>query len=130
MRSEPRRAAFARRAARDGGMVTAELAACLPVLVLLLAVAVSVVSVGDQRVRATDAAREAARAAARGVDTADALALARQAAPGADVAVTVSGGQVVATAIIRTRLPLPFLPQVTVTERAVAAREPPVDGDQ
>jgi len=44
-------------------MVTAELAACLPVLVLMLAVAVSAVSVAGVRVRAQDAAREAAREA-------------------------------------------------------------------
>ena len=48
--------------------MTAELATCLPVLVLLLAVELSAVSVAGQRVRMQDAAREAARAAARGDD--------------------------------------------------------------
>jgi hypothetical protein len=105
-------------------MVTAELAACLPVLVLLLAVALSTVSVASLRVRAQDAAREAARAAARG-DSTNAIRLAQAAAPGAQVDVSVTGGEVVAVASVRAHLLLPFLPSVTVTERAVAAREQP-----
>jgi hypothetical protein len=110
--------------AADRGMVTAELAACLPVLVLLLAVALSAVSVASLRVRAEDAAREAARAAARG-DAATAGRLARAAAPGAQVQVSVSGNEVTAIASVRAHLLVPFLPAVTVTERAVAARETP-----
>jgi TadE-like protein len=105
-------------------MVTAELAACLPVLVLLLAVALSAVSVASVRVRAQDAAREAARAAARG-DSASATRLASDAAPGARVQVSVSGRDVIAVASVHAHLLVPFLPAVTVTERAVAAREPP-----
>jgi hypothetical protein len=119
MRRRPRR-----RGDRDAGMVTAELAACLPVLVLLLAVALSAVSVGSLRVRAQDAAREAARAAARG-DRASALALARAAAPGAQIRITVTAGEVSAVATVQAHLPVPFLPEVTVHEQAVAAREPP-----
>jgi hypothetical protein len=103
-------------------MVTAELAACLPVLVLLLAVALSAVSVASIRVRAQDAAREAARAAARG--DRDAARVAGEAAPGVQLKVSVTGTQVVAIATVRTHLPVPFLPDVAVTERAVAAREP------
>lgn len=104
-------------------MVTAELAAGLPVLVLVLAVALTAVSVAGARVRLQDAAREAARAAARG-DPAVARQLARQAAPGAALTV-VSGSQTV-TAIVRTRVhPLGgWLPTITLTERAVAAAEP------
>lgn len=105
-------------------MVTAELAACLPVLVLLLAVALSAVSVASLRVRAQDAAREAARAAARG-DPGVGQALARRAAPGAVVRVSERGDEVTAVASVRAHLLLPFLPSVTVTEQAVAAREPP-----
>ncbi len=82
MRSSDRRA--------DGGMVTAELAACLPVLVLLLAFVVSVATVGSAAVRAQDAAREAARAAARGDDAA-AARLAHDAAPGAAVSISSDG---------------------------------------
>jgi Flp pilus assembly protein TadG len=106
-------------------MVTAELAACLPVLVLLLAVAVSAVTVANARVRVQDAAREAARAAARG-DQAAARALAAQAAPGVSVRITVDGDQVTAVATLRMHLLASWLPAVTVTETAVAANEPQV----
>ena len=104
-------------------MVTAELAAALPVLVLLLAVVLSAVRVASIRVRAQDAAREAARAAARG-DPAAVARLLRATAPGTSVRWEIRGDRVTAVAVARTRLPVPFLPAVTVTERAVAAREP------
>jgi hypothetical protein len=67
-------------------MVTAELAAALPVLVLLLLAGLSAVRVVDARVRCLDSAREVARAAARG-DT-GAAARARAVAPaGAQVSI-------------------------------------------
>ena len=111
------------RQARDAGMVTAELAACLPVLVLVLAVALTAVSVVSARVRLQDAAREAARAAARG-DSAAAHRLAAESAPGAGVQLSASATQVVA--IVREQVhPLGgWLPALTITERAVAAAEP------
>ncbi len=118
MRSEVRR-----HPDRDAGMVTAELAACLPVLVLALAVALSAVSVAGVRVRAQDAAREAARAAARG-DSAHAVALARQAAPAAQLTVSTTGDDVLAVVSVRVRPLAAWLPAVTVSERAVAAAEP------
>jgi Flp pilus assembly protein TadG len=114
MRSSPR---------REHGMVTAELAACLPVLVLVLAVAVSAVSVAGVRVRAQDAAREAARAAARG-DPAQARRLAQHAAPGATVDITTRGNEVVAVARVTVHPLAGWLPSLTVSELAVAAVEP------
>jgi Flp pilus assembly protein TadG len=111
----------------DRGTVTAEFATCLPVLVLLLAVALSAVSVAGQRVRMQDAAREAARAAARG-DDATARRLAHQYAPGATVSIDRSGGQVTVVAGGSMHLLARWLPSVTVTARAVAAIEPDVDG--
>src|SRR2546423_6318743 len=108
---------------RDEGMVTAELAACLPVLVLLLAFVVSVASVGSAAVRAQDAAREAARAAARGDDAA-AGRLARAAAPGGALSISSDGDDVTAVVEVRQHLLVPWLPAVTVTGRAVAAAEP------
>lgn len=104
-------------------MVTAELAACLPVLVLLLAVAVSAVSVAGVRVRAQDAAREAARAVARG-DAGQAQRLAQRAAPGVALEVTTQGDEVVAVAHVRVHPVAGWLPGLTVSERAVAAVEP------
>jgi Flp pilus assembly protein TadG len=129
MRSERCRVACARvlRARRvvggDGGTVTAELAVCLPVLVLFLAVMLSAVSVAGLRVRAQDAAREAARAAARGDEVA-ARELARQAAPGVALTLASSGDQVTATAQVSAHLLAHWLPAVTVREQAGAALEP------
>lgn len=104
-------------------MVTAEMAACLPVLVLMLAVALSAVSVAGVRVRAQDAAREAARAAARG-DPGQARQLAQRVAPGVTVDITTQGDEVIAMARISVHPVAGWLPSMTVTERAVAAVEP------
>jgi Flp pilus assembly protein TadG len=104
-------------------MVTAELAACLPVLVLVLGVALTALTVVAARVRAQDAAREAARAAGRG-DTAAAQRLAARAAPGAQVMVRQAGETVSAVVRIRVRPWGSWLPAVTVSERSVAAVEP------
>ncbi|HEY3712902.1 MAG TPA: TadE family type IV pilus minor pilin [Jatrophihabitantaceae bacterium] len=104
-------------------MVTAELAASLPVLMVLLGVALSAVSVAGQRVRAADAAREAARAAARG-DSGAAARLATQAAPGAAVTISRSGDRVVAQVRIAVHPMGGWLPALQVVERAVAAAEP------
>src|SRR4051794_8028560 len=98
---------------RDRGMVTAELAACLPVLVLLVGVGVGVVGVVGAQTQALDAAREAARVAARG-EPARARAVAQAVAPGADVSLRTASGWVTATAVLDRRLPVPFLPAVAV----------------
>ena len=81
-------------------MVTAELAAALPVLVVLLAVALTAVSVVAARVRAQDAAREAARAAARG-DPAAGARLARESAPGSTVVLGRGAGGVTAVVLYK-----------------------------
>ena len=62
---------------RDAGMVTAETAVVLPVLLLVLAGAVAAVTVVGAQLRCVDAAREGARAAARGEDVATVRALVR-----------------------------------------------------
>ena len=107
----------------DAGTVTAELAACLPVLALVLAVALTAVGAAAARVRLQDAAREAARLAARGDESA-ARQLARQIAPGSQLELSTSSGEV--TAELRTTVhPLTdLLPGLAVAERAVAAVEP------
>lgn len=77
------------------GTATAELAVCLPALVAVAATLTWGVAVGAAQVRCIDAARVAARAAARGEPTAVAVDAARRAAPrGADVSVAVVGGVV------------------------------------
>jgi Flp pilus assembly protein TadG len=108
---------------RDAGMVTAELAACLPVLVLVLGVALSAVAIVSARVRVLDAAREAARAAARS-DGSAARRLVGEIAPGARS--TVTRGSATTSAVVTLAVhPLTgLLPAITVSGRAVAATEP------
>lgn len=103
-------------------MVTAELAACLPVLMLLVAFAISVVTVCNARVRAQDAAREAARVAARG--DSDAEQVGRQVAPGAALEVANDGERVTAVATLHVHVVASWLPAFTVRADAVAAVEP------
>jgi Flp pilus assembly protein TadG len=107
-------------------MVTAELAVALPVLVLLTFVGIAAVGLGQARVRCADAAREAARAIARG-DGAAAATLARAAA-GRPVSLMSSGeGPADTKVTVRMELrPVPWLAPVTVTETAVVAVEPAV----
>ena len=105
-------------------MVTAELAACLPVLAIILAVALSAVSISAERVRAQDAASEAARASGRG-DTTAAHQLFTQTAPhGASLSMSDSGTEVTATVRVTLRPLGGWLGSYTVSERAVAAIEP------
>ena len=78
----------------ERGAVTAETAVVLPLLVAVTLSMVWLVAVGPAQMRATDAAREAARALARGESVARAEALARQAAPGIGVRVVRDQGKV------------------------------------
>ena len=73
---------------RDRGMVTAELAVAVPAVVLVLALCLAAVRVAVDQVRCVDAARIAARAAARGDPIDRVRSLGRSAAPaGAQVEV-------------------------------------------
>ncbi len=103
-------------------MATAELAVALPVLMLLVLTAVYAVQVAGTRVRCLDAAREVARAAARG-DT-RAPGMARAVLPGSSVVVRRGGETVTATVTIRLRPLGAGLPAVTVSEVATAQVEP------
>jgi Flp pilus assembly protein TadG len=110
-------------AKRDDGMVTAEMATALPVLVLLVLAGVLAVGVAQARVRCADAAREAARAIARGDPTAaDGLA---QAAAGRPVEVSpASDDDTTAVTVRMTLHPVSWLGSFTVAETAVVATEP------
>jgi hypothetical protein len=80
---------------RERGMVTAELAVAIPSVVLVLAFCLVAVNAGVDQIRCIDAARVAARAAARGDDPARVRALANEAAPsGARVQVSGVDGAV------------------------------------
>src|SRR4051812_16475929 len=117
---------MSRRAER--GAVTAETAVALPVLVLFTLALVWMVCVGLTQVRALDAAREVARAAARSESTGQAVALGRQVAPaGSRVTLRADSGRVVATVVSPVRGPggiIGRLAGVEVTGTAVAAGEP------
>ena len=106
-------------------MVTAETAIVLPVLLLVLAGAVAAVVVVGAQLRCVDAAREGARAAARGEDAAQVTALASLVAPdGAAVGIDAAGDHVRVTVAARI-LPLGPVPlRVRVSAEAVAAQEP------
>ena len=99
----------------DAGMVSAETAMVLPVLVLLSMVGVAAIGVAQARVGCADAAREAARSVARG-----------GAPPGGGritISVANQADRVRATAVERIQ-PLSWLPGITITEAATAAAEP------
>lgn len=87
----------------DGGYVTAETAMVLPVLAVLLAVALWSIAVAGAQLRCVDAARDGARAAARGETDASIEQAVRAAAPAA-AAVTIShaGQQIVV--VVRARV--------------------------
>jgi TadE-like protein len=106
----------------DAGMVTAELAASLPALMLVLAAALTAVTVCGQRIRIQDAAREVARAAARNDPGATRLATA--VAPGAAVTIFRAGGTLTVVTTVTVHPLSGLLPAFTLTERAVAAIEP------
>jgi Flp pilus assembly protein TadG len=105
-------------------MVTAELATALPVLVLLLLISIAAVGVAQARVRCADAAREAARAIARG-DASQADALAHRTAGSSARVVQRSAENGAVAVTVQLSVPsLPGLPPVTVAETAATAIEP------
>ena len=111
-------------------MVTAEAAVVLPVLLLVLAGAVAAVTVVGAQLRCVDAAREGARAAARGESEATVSGLADRLAPeGAVASVTSDAAEVRVTVTVRAAPlgPLPFA--VTLYGSAVAVRDPGSAGD-
>ena len=108
-------------------MVTAETAVVLPVLLLVLAAAVAAVTLVGSQLRCVDAAREGARAAARGEPHATVVGLARRAAPdGAVVGVLVVGQEVRVSVTADVRFLGPVRLGTPVTAEAVALLEPGV----
>jgi hypothetical protein len=109
----------------DRGSVTAEIAVALPALVVMVMAALSAVAVATAQLRCVDAAREAARAAARGDTLPVVRGIARHSAPPrAAVAVTTHGEQVSVTVSASVRLLSGRGPAIAVEGRAVAAVEP------
>lgn len=109
-------------------MVTAELAAALPALALVLIAAVWGVVYAATQLRCADAAREAARAAARGEDMSTIVEIAETIAPGhADVDVQRKAGLVIVEvqASVMTPPPLRSALGPSVSGRAIALEEGP-----
>lgn len=108
------------------GAVTAELALGIPVLVSLTIGLVWLLTIGIAQVRVVDAARETARAGARGDSAAEAIAWGRRVAPGATVTLFSGDGDLRATASDVVDPPgglLGFLPEVHVHAEAVTTAE-------
>ena len=126
----------------DRGAVTAETALVLPILLMTTIGLVWLLSLGAAQLRVIDAARETARAVARGDDVAAAVAVGERVAPdGGRVVVSGeggagtggtggTGGQVVALATAQVDGPgglFRWWPSVTVRAEAVASSEGVVD---
>lgn len=117
-----------RRTRDQAGAVTAEAAVVLPVVVLFAVGLAWLVALGATQVRALDAARETARAVARGEDTATGVGLGRRVATaGAQITVRDKGDTVEVTVDAPVRGPgglFAFVPAYHVRASAVAAQEP------
>lgn len=111
----------------DTGYVTAETAMVLPVLALVLGVALWAIAVAGAELRCVDAARDGARAAARGESDAVVVAAAQAAAPaGAQIELRRDGGRIVV--VVRARVggatgPLGRMPAPTAEATATADSE-------
>jgi hypothetical protein len=113
-----------RRGAGERGAVTVEAAIALAALIVVVVLCLGALVAAVAQVRCVDAAREAARLAARGANG-DALPTARRVAPpGADVSIRTDGDRVIA--VVSARVPL--LPLLRLRAEAVAAREPGESG--
>ena len=114
---------------QERGAATAELALVLPLLAAMTLALVWRLAVGAAQVRAVDAARETARALARGDDEAQAVALGLRVAPeGTTITATRLGDEVTVTVTGSVRGPggvLDRLPVPHVHAEAVAVAESP-----
>lgn len=109
---------------RDRGMATVELAVALPAVVLVVVAGMTAVSVLTAQLRCVDAAREAARAAARGESAAVVRSLAARAGPpGAVLTVAGDASEVTVTVTAESGVAR-GLPSFRVAAVAVALREP------
>jgi hypothetical protein len=111
-----------RRVRPDHGYATAELAAALPTLMLVVAVALGAVGAAVDRTRCVDAARDAALAAARGADGGGAGSW--RAPPGATVRIERHGDTVTAVVSMPVRSFGLALGGLEISESATAEVEP------
>lgn len=108
-------------------MVTAEIAAALPALILVVVAVVWMVALATAQMQVADAAREAARAAARGEQSSTTEQLAEAVAPtGAEVTVGSDGDLLEVVVSLEVDPPVPFgeaMWSPTVRASAVALEE-------
>lgn len=109
----------------DSGMVTAELAVAIPALVAVVVALAWMLSLGAGQAMTMQAARDGARAAARGESVAGVRRIVADVVPGAQVHVARSGASVVVTVRSTRRPPVRFLAPLgrTLTASASAWRE-------
>ncbi len=115
-----------RSASAERGMVTAETAMVMPVLLALTTALIWMVSLGITEVRCLDAAREAARLAARGDGDLAREITSRVAPDGATITIADSGDLVTVTVSVSARPEMPLLshlPAITLSAQAVSAAE-------
>jgi Flp pilus assembly protein TadG len=103
----------------DDGGVSAEFAAALPAVVLVLVCCLSGVQLGAQQVRLQDAAASAARAVARGDTVGAAAALARAQVAGASLALSARDDLDCATASVNSA-GLPGLARIRLSATSCA----------
>lgn len=104
----------------DTGTASVEAAISLAALVIVVALCLAALWAAAMNIRCVDAAREAARLAARG-DEAKARSTAQQVAPhGADITIRPDGEHVVVRVVARA----PMFPMLRVRADAVAVLEP------
>lgn len=112
----------------EGGAATAELAMAVPLLVSVTIGLVWLLAVGAAQVRVVDAARESARAVARGDSQGEAVARGLEVAPeGSRISIRTDAGRVTASAVGEVRGPgglFANLATIRVHAEAVAATEP------
>lgn len=112
----------------EDGAVTAEAAVVLPVLIVLTAALAWLVALGVRQVQVVDAAREAARALARGEDESTSTSYGEQVAPdGSRFRISRDGDEIRVEVTARTTGPggvFGFLPGAEVSGTAVARAEP------
>ena len=126
---QPRKVGWRLRAATrsESGMVTAEMALALPALVAVVLALAWLLGLGVTQGVVAQAAREGARAAARGDSVIEIRDAARQVAPEAAVSVRSSGRVIRVTATVSRTPPIRFLGPLAREVRASATswREDP-----
>lgn len=90
-------------------MVTVETALAFPILLLVVLVGGWILHVGQTQARLTEAARTAAREAARGTDVGNSVAAGQRVLPAARITVLTAAGDVVVSAETSVTGPGPWL---------------------